>query len=146
MHSLGAPWGLSEIRNQDSNQTKFHFSSLKSKKSWGKMCTVGFLCALCAPLCNPCATHSETCCLTTVLLIYLKLLWDTAPHDQNDTAPPDSKDTAPHSKKMLKGYCSTIFFWHFCRALPFFQQARRQGSDQNFFLPRVPKFKLDHLS
>ena len=39
--------------------------------------------------------------------------------------------------KISLGYWSSAFFGHF------FQQARREGSDQNFFLPRVPKFKLD---
>ena len=35
------------------------------------------------------------------------------------------------------------FFWAILQRSLFFQRAGREGSDQNFFLPRVPKFKLD---
>ena len=43
--------------------------------------------------------------------------------------------------KMSLGYWSSAFFWPFCQGRFFFQRAGREGSDQNFFLPRVPKFK-----
>ena len=45
--------------------------------------------------------------------------------------------------KMCLGYWSTALFGPFCKGRFFFQRAGREGSDQNFFLPRVPKFKLD---
>ena len=45
--------------------------------------------------------------------------------------------------KMSLGYWSSALFGPFCRGHWFFQQAGREGSDQNIFLPRVPKFKLD---
>ena len=45
--------------------------------------------------------------------------------------------------KMSLGYWSSAFFGPFCKGRFFFQRAGREGSDQNFFLPRVPKFKLD---
>ena len=45
--------------------------------------------------------------------------------------------------KMSLGYWSSAFFGPFCKGRFFFQRAGREGSDQKFFLPRVPKFKLD---
>ena len=45
--------------------------------------------------------------------------------------------------KMSLGYWSSPSFWPFCKVHWFFQRAGREGSDQKFFLPRVPKFKLD---
>ena len=128
-----------------------NFISLAWKaKKLGKMGTACSLCALCAlalrPLCNPCATLLQPLCnplriptvLTTVwplcqgpfwnwfgILIHrIQGYWST-------------------KSKMCLGYWSTALFGPFCKGRFFFQRAGREGFDQNFFLPRVPKFKLD---
>ena len=139
-----------------------NFISLAWKaKKLGKMGTACSLCALCAlplrPLCNPCATLWESHCfdhrLTTLSGAFLKLIWDTDPQDTGILIHKIKNEFGilihriqgywSTKSKMCLGYWSTALFGPFCKGRFFFQRAGREGSDQNFFLPRVPKFKSD---
>ena len=110
--------------------TKFHLSSLKSKKVGGNghcMLPVRSLCAPCAPplhpLCNPCATLWESHCLTTVwplcqgpflnwfgILIHrIQGYWSTG-----------SRDTDPQNQKWVWDTDPRPFFGHFAKVTFFF--------------------------
>ena len=108
--------------------------------------SVHSLCAPCAPhvqpLCNPLRIPPFDHCLTTVSEAFLKLIWDTDPQDPGILIHRIQGYWSTESKMSL-GYWSTALFWSFWKVHWFFQRAGREGSDQNFFLPRVSKFKLD---
>ena len=132
------------------------------------MGTACSLCALCAlplrPLCNPCATPVQPLCNP----LRIPLFWPPFDHfvrglfeidlgywstGYRDTDPQNQKwvwDTDPQDTGILIHKIKNVFgilihgsFWAILQRSLFFQRAGREGSDQNFFLPRVPKFKLD---
>ena len=139
-----------------------NFISLAWKaKKLGKTCTVGLpVCPLCAPCvlscvpfcavrpqCAPfCATPWEThCfdhCVTCSFWNYLGY-WSSKSKMSLGYWSSKRKRYWSSKWKMSLGYWSSAFFGPFCKVHWFFQRAGREGSDQNFFLPRVPKFKLD---
>ena len=134
--------------------TKFHLSSLKSKKVGENvhcLLPLGSLCTLCAlpvrPLCTPRAPPVQP--LRTPLFDHCvrglfeidSEYWSTG---SRDTDPPRARDTDPQNQKWVWDTDPRIFLGPFCRGHWFFQRAGREGSDQVFFLPRVPNFKSDH--
>ena len=148
---------------------QFHRSSLKSKKVGKKMCTVRSPCTPCAlhvcpiVLCTPCAPpwcnpmrdppfdHRLTAVLLRpfwnwfgILILQEKRYWSSKSKMSLGYWSSKSKRYWSSKWKMSLGYWSSAFFGPFCRGLPFFQQAGREGSDQKIFLPRVPNFKSDH--
>ena len=136
--------------------TKFHLSSLKSKKVWKKHA----LCAPCAPtvrpLCTPCATLVQFPKKSTVWplrnlgpfeidLGYCSTRSkDTAPQNQKillhtqrkrwwDTAPQVSKDTAPHFKKKVKDTAPPPFLGGFSKWRKIFSRPVGRVPIKNFF-------------
>ena len=119
------------------------------------------------PLCAPCATSVQPLCnsLRNPLFWPLRNLGpfeidlgycstrskDTAPQNQKILLLTQRKswwDTAPQVQKILLHTLRRrwkillhCFFWVILPRSLFFQRADREGSDQKFFLPRVPKFK-----
>ena len=141
---------------------------LEKQKSWGKCALCGSLWVHCAPrvgslecpfvLCAPCAppfVQPQPTVLTTVsprpFWNYLGY-WSSKLKMSLGYWSSKRKRYWSSKWKMRLGYWSSAFFGPFCKVHWFFQRAGREGSDQNFFLPRVPKFKsvqtgwLHHLS
>ena len=132
---------------------------LEKQKSWEKCAPCGSLCSLCGPLwallsallCSALPVHPLLCNPNPLFwpLCHLGLFeidlgyWSSKSKMSLGYWSSKRKRYWSSKWKMSLGYWSLPSFWPFCKVHWFFQRAGREGFDQNFFLPRVPKFKLD---